>query len=399
MSQWPVATLQSLAKTIELGFACSKTKLVASGLPHLRPFNIGTGCRLDLSSVYKITINEAPPSKRHLHAGDILFNNTNSLDLVGKTALVELNTDAGYSNHLTRINLDRSKCDPSFITYCLNWLWIQGYFRARATQWVSQAAFNGGALAGLCVPLPPLDEQRRIVDLLERAAGIRRLREQALAKARATVSALFLDLFGDPASNPRGWPVVSLGSLVAEFRYGTSTKCHDVRQDGDLPVLRIPNVIGDAVDWSDIKFCSLDARDAARLRLTDGDLLFVRTNGNPAYIGRSVIFTGPENAAFASYLIRARLSATAPATSLFVRETVNLSSYRPRLLQAAKTTAGNFNISIDGLSRLPIQLPPFELQHAFAERLAGLRSIIAQQERSLAAARELERSLMARLLG
>lgn len=258
---------------------------------------------------------------------------------------------------------------------------------------------DSGELLSVLVPLPPLDEQRRIVDLLEGAAGIRRLREQALAKARAIVPALFLDMFGDPASNPKGWPITDLGMLVSEFRYGTSVKCHDAPRDGDLPVLRIPNVIGDGVDWSDIKFGSLGERDAQRLKLIHGDLLFVRTNGNPAYIGRCAVFTGADDAAFVSYLIRARLSTNAPATPVFVRELLTHSSYRPKFLQVAKTTAGNFNISIEGLLRLPILLPTIALQRVFSDRLTDLRSIITQQERSLAAACELERSLMARLLG
>jgi type I restriction enzyme S subunit len=249
------------------------------------------------------------------------------------------------------------------------------------------------------VPLPPLDEQRRIVDLLNRAAGIRRLREQALAKARAIVPALFLDMFGDPVTNPKVWPIISFGALVAEFRYGTSVKCHDEYQTGDLPILRVPNVIGASVNWSDLKYASLPDREVERLRLVPGDLLFVRTNGNPAYIGRSVVLEYVANAAFASYLIRARLVGDAPAIPLFVREAMDLSTYRPNLLRAARTTAGNYNISIEGLSGLPIPLPPLALQHTFASRLADLRSVIAQQERALASARALEQALMARLLG
>jgi type I restriction enzyme S subunit len=66
------------------------------------------------------------------------------------------------------------------------------------------------------VPFPSLDEQRRIVDLLGRAAGIRRLREEALAKARAVGPALFLDMFGDPGANPKGWPVAPLGKVCLE---------------------------------------------------------------------------------------------------------------------------------------------------------------------------------------
>lgn len=75
------------------------------------------------------------------------------------------------------------------------------------------------------VPLPPLDEQRRIVDLLNRASAIRRLAEAAQAKARDLIPALFAEMFGDPATNPKGWPVSSIGALLREKpNYGTMLK-------------------------------------------------------------------------------------------------------------------------------------------------------------------------------
>ena len=66
-------------------------------------------------------------------------------------------------------------------------------------------------LLGMGIPLPPLEEQRRIVGLLDRAAEIRRRADVARAKARAVIPALFLDTFGDPVTNPNGWRVIRLG--------------------------------------------------------------------------------------------------------------------------------------------------------------------------------------------
>lgn len=79
-------------------------------------------------------------------------------------------------------------------------------------------------LREIIVPKPSLATQRRIVDLLSRAEGIVRLRREAQAKAQAIIPALFLDMFGDPATNPKGWKESPLRDLVQEFRYGTSNK-------------------------------------------------------------------------------------------------------------------------------------------------------------------------------
>jgi type I restriction enzyme S subunit len=74
-------------------------------------------------------------------------------------------------------------------------------------------------LLGLHLRLPPLDEQRRIVDILSRAEGIVRLQREGQKKASELIPALFVDMFGDPATNPKGWQEVSLGSVIQEFRY------------------------------------------------------------------------------------------------------------------------------------------------------------------------------------
>jgi type I restriction enzyme, S subunit len=81
-------------------------------------------------------------------------------------------------------------------------------------------------IASLSIPLPPLDEQRRIVGLLDHAADIRRRAGAARAKARAVIPALFLDTFGDPATNPKGWPTARLGALAKLTGGGTPSKAN-----------------------------------------------------------------------------------------------------------------------------------------------------------------------------
>lgn len=78
--------------------------------------------------------------------------------------------------------------------------------------------------------------------------------------------------------------------MAAEFRYGTSKKSHDDRADGSMPVLRIPNVVDGVVNLDGLKHTVLEAKEVQRLTLQKGDLLFVRTNGNPEYIGRCAVF-------------------------------------------------------------------------------------------------------------
>lgn len=249
------------------------------------------------------------------------------------------------------------------------------------------------------VPLPPLPEQRRIVDLLARAEGIVRLRREAAAKAAELIPALFIHHFGDPASNPMGWPVQMLSELVQEFRYGTSQKSGST----GVPVLRIPNVIGGGLDLEEMKLVELKQSEQERLRLLDGDLLFVRTNGNPDFVGRSAVYQragldaigmNGGDCVYASYLIRARFQQAA-VSAHFVQAYLSTGHGRQLLRERAKTSAGQYNINIDGLGSLPVQCPPAELQDRFREKADSVLAIQAQQTTALAKAQSSFDALLA----
>jgi type I restriction enzyme S subunit len=168
-----------------------------------------------------------------------------------------------------------------------------------------------------------------------------------------------------------------LGEIVEEFRYGTSNKAS---QSEGYPTLRIPNVVGGNIDATDLKSVPLSDAYFNRLKLVDGDVLFVRTNGNPDYVGRSAVFTlakanafGTEKAewAYASYLIRAR-----PKTKIlnpwFLQAYLSHPLGKKALKERSKTSAGQFNINTDGLGSIPIPIAPIERQIEFETVVAGL---------------------------
>jgi type I restriction enzyme S subunit len=265
------------------------------------------------------------------------------------------------------------------------------------------AAIGRAEIASLRIPLPLLHEQRRIVDLLSRAEGILRLRREAQAKAQAIIPALFLDLFGDPATNPEGWDGAPLRDLVEEFRYGTSNKSGAT----GLPALRIPNVVGNRLDPDAMKLVAVTEAEAGRLRLRAGDLLFVRTNGNPDYVGRSAVFE-PEvmscagfdaaNCIYASYLIRARLKPDAIRPT-FLQSFLSSHEGRKRLRERARTSAGQYNINTEGLGSIHIPLPSLDLQQRFEQQGRAVQSILAQQTTALHKAQATFDALLARSFG
>ena len=253
-------------------------------------------------------------------------------------------------------------------------------------------------LMSMPVPFPTLDEQRRIADILNRAARIENLRSYANRHLREFASALFVKMFGDPVENPMGWQVRSLAELTEEFRYGTSKKCDDIAHGGTIPILRIPNVVNSSISWKDLKFASLGKSDFERLCLKGGDILFVRTNGNPDYIGRCAVFDENRRTAYASYLIRARLKTNGMVDPWYISNSFALSSMRQIILKLARTTAGNYNISIRSLGSIKIPIPTQKLQQEFFSIIAKTKKSMNMTEAAAHASSTLSASLIAGLL-
>jgi type I restriction enzyme, S subunit len=160
---WALVSIAQIAKLVASGFPSGQHNQNAKGVPHIRPMNIDRDGRLDLSFL-KYVEGEVP---RELKKGDVLFNNTNSPELIGKTTAVLVDTRLGYSNHMTRIRLE-DRLNPTFIARQLHFLWMCGYFRHRCVNHVNQASISADPLSETVpVLLPPVGEQERIADALD----------------------------------------------------------------------------------------------------------------------------------------------------------------------------------------------------------------------------------------
>lgn len=161
---WTVAYVGDFALTVQSGFACGKHGR-ENGVPHLRPMNVSRDGALDLSDVKTV-----PPefNEKRLRHGDVLFNNTNSPELVGKTAFVtERGNGLAFSNHMTQVQVAKG-VSSEFMALQLHHLWSQKYFFHRCVKHVNQASISATELATR-IPFicPPSNEQRRIVEKTE----------------------------------------------------------------------------------------------------------------------------------------------------------------------------------------------------------------------------------------
>jgi type I restriction enzyme S subunit len=174
--------------------------------------------------------------------------------------------------------------DPEWVAELLRWMHLERFARGGAVP-----TLNRNLVHGEIVPRPPLDEQRRIVgrikECMERVDEIERLRAEALAEAEAALPSRLSEIFDQLGAQ---YGSTTIGDVATETRYGTSQKC-DERAEG-VPILRIPNVAAGVINYGDLKYCPLDRSELERIRLVDGDLLFVRTNGSRDLVGRCAVY-------------------------------------------------------------------------------------------------------------
>jgi type I restriction enzyme S subunit len=164
---WRWVRLREVCTLIDSGFAFRKKGAPEGDLLHLRPYNIGEDGTLNLSQRFYVPSSLSLARHKMLQPGDVLFNNTNSVELVGKTALVREPLEAAFSNHITLLRSDTTKAEGAWIALALQALWRQGFFANLCNKWIGQAGINTETLKSVLIPLPPLSEQRRIVAHLQ----------------------------------------------------------------------------------------------------------------------------------------------------------------------------------------------------------------------------------------
>lgn len=258
----------------------------------------------------------------------------------------------------TKILQPKSGVDPRYLFHALHQIHIPEAGYSRHFKYLKEGK----------IPLPPLPEQRRIAGILDRADALRRLRRQSVSRLSDLGQAIFYEMFGDVAANPKGWPVGTIRDLLSEAKYGTAQKANT---DGKgLPILRMGNLTySGQLDLSDLKHVEMTAKDFPKYTTQRGDLLFNRTNSKDL-VGKTAVVDLDDPLAIAGYLIRARTNKR--GNPHYISAYLNSRHGKAVLRNMCKNIVGMANINAQELQDIVIALPPIELQNEFADRLAAI---------------------------
>ena len=190
---WRLATVEDVTSICQYGLSIPLNE--SGQYPILRMMNYDDG-RIIANDLKYVDLDDSDFNSFKVHKGDILFNRTNSADLVGKVGIFDLEGDYVFASYLVRLRADEDQILPDFLNYYLNSGLGQRRLLAYATPGVSQTNISAGNLKKVLVPLPPMEEQKQIVEGLNNLELRKHLQRNHVAEAQKCLAALINNLVG-----------------------------------------------------------------------------------------------------------------------------------------------------------------------------------------------------------
>lgn len=296
---------------------------------------------------------------------------------VGKVALAAM--ELCFSQDITAITPDPRCLDRSYLVHFLRTKQPQ---LERLARGATIKGVTRKTVANLAIPLPTLAEQKRIAGVLDAAEILRAKRQEALCQIDTIIQSTFLDMFGDPVTNPRGWEEISLGDLAQDsFRNGLSPSTKGA-VDGE--VLTLSAITRGRFDFAARKKVRFDKAPSHSQRLNTNTFLICRGNGNRRLVGTGAYPDRSSNrVCFPDTMIGV---ATSPSvlTAAYLQSVWRTRRVRRQIERGARTTNGTHKINQQLLSSIVFPVPPTDLQHRFAAIVESVEQQEARQRAHLA---------------
>jgi len=304
-----------------------------------------------------------------LKPGDILFSHINSVEHIGKCAVYRGEPEKlVHGMNLLCLRSDADQLFPEFAKYL-----IRGKeFRKRLANFinkaVNQASVSIGNLKTIPVTVPALHDQRRIAAILDKADALLSTRGTCLTQLDTLTQSIFLDMFGDPAANSKGFPIVRMG-VVCDVRDGTHDSPKYV-SEGGYPLVTSKNVTGGDVDLTDVNYISeadyLQINKRSKVDRGDIILPMIGTIGSPVLVDHEPSYA-IKNVALIKF------TTTSPS-AVFVHHLLSGSYFDFIVGQKNRGGTQKF-VSLGDLRAFPIPLPSNDEQQVFAHRVEAVNKI------------------------
>lgn len=339
-------------------------KYISSGYPLVTSKNLKPD-GIDFSTVSYISEKDHfEISKRSkVDRGDILFA---MIGTIGNPVIVDVDTQFSIKN-VALFKFSESSIDAKYFKYLLETPLIKRQLnseqRGGTQQFVSLKV-----LRNMLIPYPTPQEQRRIAAILDKADAVRRKRKEAIALTEELLRSAFLDMFGDPVTNPKGWEVLPMHEVIQTIEAGWSANGEDRRCESDeWGVLKISAVTSGRFQVNEHKVVEELLPNKSLIIPSKGDLLFSRANTRELVAATCLVDKNCERLFLPDKLWRIQPKPKFANTE-YLKFLLSNPKYRSLIARKATGTSGSMlNVSQAKLLEMYAPIPPLKMQKCFAE--------------------------------
>ncbi|BAY87952.1 putative type I restriction enzyme specificity protein (plasmid) [Calothrix parasitica NIES-267] len=320
-----------------------------------------------IEEAVQIWTNEAPSRARQLIKSEDVIVSTVRPNL-NAVAYTDFRFDGATAS--TGFTVLRTKQDKLNSRYLYYWTRTPYFIRemTKTSTGASYPAVSDSIVKDSVIPLPPLEEQRRIAGILDKADEVRRQRQEAIRLTEELLKSLFLDMFGDPVTNPKGWEVKPMYELIQNIKAGWSVKGEERRCEGqEWGVLKISAVTFGRFQPNEHKVVQDIPPGKSLIIPKRGDLLFSRANTRELVAATCLVEKDYERLFLPDKLWKI-LPNSKLTNTVYLRFLIAESKFRGLLAKKATGTSGSMlNVSQQKLLEMNAPVPDLERQNYFAE--------------------------------
>ena len=263
----------------------------------------------------------------------------------------------------------RNRVDPRYFSHYFR----TTDYRRTASNLAAGANINNlknEHLDNLLIPLPTLDEQRRIANILDQADALRAKRREALAELDCLAQSIFIEMFGDPARNPQGWPRKPLAELIAKndsINYGVVQPGDDV--DNGVPLVRVGDLIDGQVRHENLKRIAPEIERSYQRSRLKGDEILVSCVGSVGVVA----LASERERGFNIARAVARIRVGDEVVREFLATQLQTTAVQRYFTQELRTVSQP-TLNIKQIAETQLICPPLAMQRLFADRLGAVRA-------------------------
>lgn len=403
---WTVAPIGTLGEVV--AGKAKNARSEAPERPYLRVANVFDG-RIDTSDVLRMPFTDAEFARYMLKVGDVLLNEGQSLELVGRCSMYrgDLSEPCAIQNALIRFRADSSMMTQPFAEQLFRWCQKNGTFATIATQTTSIAHLGVKRLSGLEVRVPPLPEQRKIAAILTAVDETIEKTEAVIEQLGVVKKAMMQELLtrGLPGRHTR-FKKTDLGEIPEDWEICTVREAGEVvagkaknkRLDApNRPYLRVANVFDGRIDISDVLQMPFTDAEFARYRLRAGDIL-LNEGQSLELVGRCAMYREeyPDSCAIQNALIRFRPGRGLRAA--FAEQVFRWYQHSGRFASVATQTTSIAHLGVQRFASMFVSVPQLEEQDKIMQLLDGMDTRIRAEKATVAALSSTKSALMSVLL-